>query len=170
MLLLPYLPSGLFLLWYPIKIIYALLVFPIQATCSAPPPPVPSLLDFTPLTILSDLYKWRSFLLCNSLNSLLPSSLAGRTPFFEHSSLSVCNLCGSVKVRNNVLLLCDTNEELTMLCTSIFRILKNVQNFWQFLNWTVSTSLLHYCLVALMRPDAATLLRSSSFLGLLWAT
>ena len=67
------LPSGFFPTYFPTKIMYTLLLFPIRATCASHL----ILLDFVTRTILGEDYKSFSFSLCNLLYSPVTSSLLG---------------------------------------------------------------------------------------------
>lgn len=90
------------------KILHAFRVSSIRATC----PAHLNFLDFTILTILSDLYKSRSFTLCNILNCLLISSLLDPNKFLVTLFPNICNLFFSQSKRprfktNTTTVLCN---------------------------------------------------------------
>jgi hypothetical protein len=76
-----------------IRILYAFLVHHVQYTC----PPHHNFLDFTVLTLIGDLCKSQSFLLCNILN--IPSIPSLSDPDIVLSTLfsDTCNLFSSPK-------------------------------------------------------------------------
>jgi hypothetical protein len=116
-------PSRRFLRSSPlIDITYAFLVYPVKASS----PMKYSLLDFTILTICSNLYKVRSSFLYNILNSSQISSL-GQNNYLIISFSSSCNLY-SLKARN--CLIADKIIVLSSLIINILRRWEGNKNFW----------------------------------------
>jgi hypothetical protein len=91
------LPIGLFSSGFPSNNLYALLFFPIRATC-----PAYFILDLITLIILDEQYKSRSSSLCNFPHSPVTSSLFGPNILLSILFSNTLSLCSSLNVRDQV--------------------------------------------------------------------
>jgi hypothetical protein len=80
------------------KILSAFLVSHILAICSA----YLSLLNFTVISVLGDLHKLLSSLLCSIVNCSFISSLLGQDVFLSTLFSDNCNLCSYLKVVDHI--------------------------------------------------------------------